>query len=297
MRVYHSATWAGRGPDRRDRCGAKKYERPRAFDPLHFKIAVNAARGTTSILSRCSYRACTGSLITSANASRIYIRLNQVSPLRIRIHRPHAHIPHTCIRPNLRPPRPYPPETISAHPEVEACARPFPTLIILLTLAACERSNGDQEPSAQDQPEQRLDGERALSANDNSLEGVEWHLTEISAPDEDVTREQLTRAVTLEFLPEDHERETGARVVTGYAPCNTFSATYLSEAEGEISFSDIIRTRMACEDDVMRHERLLFDALDNAEAYQVDESTLRISSDSISLRYDAGPSSERGGLN
>lgn len=161
------------------------------------------------------------------------------------------------------------------------------TLLILFILAACETSNGGQEPSADGDAEQGLDDDRRLAANEPSLEGVEWHLTEISAPEEDVTSDELIRPVTLEFLPEDHQRETGARLVTGYGPCNSFSAAYLTEAEGEIWFSDIVSTRMACEEEVMRHERLLFDGLDNAEAYEVDKSSLRIRSDSITLSYEA----------
>ena len=83
------------------------------------------------------------------------------------------------------------------------------------------------------------------------------------------------------------DRDERGRLVSGYASCNGFSAAYRTEGERSISFDDIVSTFIACEDEIMMHERLLFHGLEEATAYTIENSTLQIISENITLTYEA----------
>jgi heat shock protein HslJ len=149
---------------------------------------------------------------------------------------------------------------------------PFTLIILIILIAAgCRLSTGD----------------RGGAQGDADLVGVEWQLVQIEASEASVTRDDLARDVTLEFSSDEHDRVEGGRLVSGYAPCNGFSAGYRTEGEGSISFDDIVGTFMACDDDIMMHERLLFQGLDEATAYTIESLTLQIISENITLTYEA----------
>ena len=99
-----------------------------------------------------------------------------------------------------------------------------------------------------------------------------------------VTSDDLARDVTIEFTSDEHDRVEGGRLVS--APCNGFSAAYRTEGERSLSFDDIVSTFIACEDEIMMRERLLFQ-VEEATAYTIEGSTLQIISDNITLTYEA----------
>lgn len=144
-------------------------------------------------------------------------------------------------------------------------------ILIILSAAGCQVSPGD----------------RGGAPADADLVGAEWQLVRIEAPEATVRSDDLARDVTLEFTADEHDRDEGGRLVTGHAPCNGFSAAYRTEGERSISFDDIVSTFIACEDDIMMHERLLFQGLEEATAYTIEGSTLQITSENISLTYEA----------
>jgi heat shock protein HslJ len=64
---------------------------------------------------------------------------------------------------------------------------------------------------------------------------------------------------------------------TGNTGCNGMGGTAVVDgARSTITFSEVITTKMACEDDRMRLERAVLDVLDGAVAYQIDADTLRL---------------------
>ena len=144
-------------------------------------------------------------------------------------------------------------------------------ILIILSAAGCQISPGD----------------RGGARTDADLVGAQWLLVRIEAPEATVTSDDLARDVTLEFTSDEHDRDERARLVSGHAPCNGFSAAYRTEGERSISFDDIVSTFIACEDDIMTHERLLFQGLSEATEYTIEGSTLQIISENILLTYEA----------
>ena len=144
-------------------------------------------------------------------------------------------------------------------------------ILILLLAAACRASNGD----------------RTVPQGTDDLTGVEWQLVRIESSDTTVMKDDLARAVTLEFSMDDHEQSEDGKLATGYAPCNSFSAAYRTEGGGDISFDNLVSTYMACEEEIMLHERLLFEALQEATAYTMDDSSLQILSEGVTLTYES----------
>jgi heat shock protein HslJ len=61
----------------------------------------------------------------------------------------------------------------------------------------------------------------------------------------------------------------------GHGGCNRFFGTYKT-ADGEIMFSSLNATRMACPQPVMDRERAFFDALEKARSVQIAGTELRI---------------------
>lgn len=144
-------------------------------------------------------------------------------------------------------------------------------ILVVLLSAGCRSSNGD----------------RTGSHNMDDLTGVEWRLVRMVASDTTVTRDDLARAVTLEFTLDDHEQSEGGKLATGYGPCNSFSVAYRTEGGGDISFDNVVSTYMACEEEIMMHEHLLFQGLQEATSYAVDDSSLQIRSEGITLTYES----------
>lgn len=153
----------------------------------------------------------------------------------------------------------------SLHPLFAALA------LVIIFAAGCQTSNSD----------------RAAAEFDDRLAGTDWLLVQIESDEADVASDELTRPVTLQFTAEEHEREASRRLATGEAPCNSFSAAYRIEGESEITFDDVVTTFVACGDEVMLHERLLYDALNEATTYELDGSTLQIMSETVTLTFES----------
>jgi heat shock protein HslJ len=64
---------------------------------------------------------------------------------------------------------------------------------------------------------------------------------------------------------------------TGSTGCNQMSGTSaVDSASGRITFSDVISTKMACDDDRMRLERAVVSVLDGQVAYDIEADRLRL---------------------
>jgi heat shock protein HslJ len=76
---------------------------------------------------------------------------------------------------------------------------------------------------------------------------------------------------------------------TGNTGCNGMGGTsVVDEARSTITFSGVITTKMACDDDRMRLERAVLRVLDGDVAYRIDADTLRLDrSDGQGLRLRA----------
>ncbi|HEV7864016.1 MAG TPA: META domain-containing protein, partial [Acidimicrobiia bacterium] len=76
---------------------------------------------------------------------------------------------------------------------------------------------------------------------------------------------------------------------TGNTGCNGMGGTsVVDEARSTITFSEVITTKMACDDDRMRLERAVLRVLDGDVAYRIDADTLRLDgSDGHGLRLRA----------
>lgn len=66
--------------------------------------------------------------------------------------------------------------------------------------------------------------------------------------------------------------------VTGFTGCNDLGGAAQVTAE-RIEFADIVTTRKACEDDVMRIEQTVLDTLRGAVTYRIDGNLLSLTSD------------------
>ncbi|HVL05503.1 MAG TPA: META domain-containing protein [Acidimicrobiales bacterium] len=78
---------------------------------------------------------------------------------------------------------------------------------------------------------------------------------------------------------------------TGNAGCNGMGGTsVIDETRSTIRFSEVITTRMACEDDRMRLERAVLATLDGDARYQIEADVLRLDGpDGHGLRLRAAP--------
>jgi len=109
-------------------------------------------------------------------------------------------------------------------------------------------------------------GEKALS-----LEGPTWILQ----------RTLLRTEVTAIF-------EEGK--VTGSAGCNTYNGTYtvtVGANEDEIAIGPLATTRMACQQNIMDQETRYLGALEAAESYIIEDTTLTIFFPGGALIYEA----------
>jgi heat shock protein HslJ len=100
-----------------------------------------------------------------------------------------------------------------------------------------------------------------------ALEMTSWNLVSYGEPGSETQIIEGTE-VTLEF-----QDTTQA---AGLGGCNSFGAQYQA-TNGDISFTEIISTLIACEEEgVMEQEDAYFQALENAEEYELMDGELRI---------------------
>ena len=81
------------------------------------------------------------------------------------------------------------------------------------------------------------------------------------------------REVSAEQLPSMALQEHGA--LNGFAGCNIMNGTFTANDDGEITFGEIITTRMSCPDSEM--ENSLLELLRTAERFSIKEDRLTIS--------------------
>ena len=99
------------------------------------------------------------------------------------------------------------------------------------------------------------------------LSGTQWRLTSFGEPGSETPVVEETE-VTLRF---EEEGQAG-----GSGGCNSFGAQY-QISNGEIAFTEIVATEMACPGEgVMEQEMAYFQALRNAETFELTNGELRI---------------------
>lgn len=108
------------------------------------------------------------------------------------------------------------------------------------------------------------------------LEGTAWAVDAIAIGNDAVSSAIAGAEADLVF---------DAGSVSGSTGCNRLVGSYSLEggpAEGSISFSEIATTKMLCEPDVADQEQVILTALDTAESYAIQGSTMSL--------FDAGGS-------
>lgn len=106
--------------------------------------------------------------------------------------------------------------------------------------------------------------------DENPLAGTSWELIDEVPTGAEATPEGVDRPITLTFEAEGQ--------AVGNGGCNGYSATYRLSGIN-ISFGDVVSTRMACAGDVMQREQEFFAALSDATQYGLTSDRLYIRSE------------------
>jgi heat shock protein HslJ len=110
--------------------------------------------------------------------------------------------------------------------------------------------------------------DRELADPDRPLKGTKWMVDTIIDGE---TASSVPAGVEAFLAFEDDNR------VGGNAGCNTMGGNaVIHEDRSTITFSEIITTRMACDDDRMRVERAVLATLDGDVAYGIEADVLRL---------------------
>jgi heat shock protein HslJ len=110
--------------------------------------------------------------------------------------------------------------------------------------------------------------DREVADPDRALRGTKWVVDTIVDRD---AASSVPAGVEAHLTIEDGNRFSGN---TG---CNGMGGnSAVHEAKSTITFSEVITTKMACDDDRMRVERAVLDTLDGDVAYQIDADVLRL---------------------
>jgi heat shock protein HslJ len=110
--------------------------------------------------------------------------------------------------------------------------------------------------------------DREVADPDRPLRGTKWVVDTIVDGD---AASSVPAGVEAFVTFEDDKRFRGN---TG---CNGMGGnSVVNEAKSTITFSEVITTKMACDDDRMRVERAVLDTLDGDVAYQIDADVLRL---------------------
>lgn len=128
---------------------------------------------------------------------------------------------------------------------------------LILIQSSCAAANNEMpDPDSSQEP-----------SSADSLVNTRWRLISYGQPDSENAVLDGTE-ITLEFV---EGNQTG-----GSGGCNTFGAHY-QVAGGEISFSEVISTLLACPNaDVTEQEQVYFEALRTANGFDLSDSQLRI---------------------
>jgi heat shock protein HslJ len=120
-------------------------------------------------------------------------------------------------------------------------------------------------------------GDETASAEENSLAGTNWMLTQLNnaGPLSNTT-------ITLNFVNET--------MASGSSGCNNYSTTY--ETDGfKISFGLIAGTLMACSEEVMTQETSYQQALSDATFFEINDDMLQLFDDQTTLLAEFKPAS------
>jgi putative lipoprotein len=99
----------------------------------------------------------------------------------------------------------------------------------------------------------------------SSLAGTSWTLTSMNG----APLVEGSAPITIEL---SSETEVG-----GSGGCNGYGGNYSAQASGSITFSEIISTMMACQDQlVMENEAAFLQALNNVSHYSISGDTLTL---------------------
>ncbi|MEW6476231.1 MAG: META domain-containing protein [Actinomycetota bacterium] len=110
--------------------------------------------------------------------------------------------------------------------------------------------------------------DKEVADPDRPLKGTKWVVDTII---EGETASSVPAGAEAYLTLEDGDRFTGN---TG---CNGMGGTaVVDEGRSKITFSEVITTKMACEDDRMRLERAVLSTLDGDVRYQIDADVLRL---------------------
>ena len=101
-----------------------------------------------------------------------------------------------------------------------------------------------------------------------TLEGTSWTATGVNNGSAAVVSSAVSETVTAEFGAD------GA--LSGFAGCDTYTASYETAGGDAISITDVATTRMACADDAMEVEQQFVAALGNATTYTLAGDTLTL---------------------
>lgn len=110
-----------------------------------------------------------------------------------------------------------------------------------------------------------------------ALDGTHWQLVSL-----DGAEPVKGTSITLRFGPEKSAGGSGG--------CNSYGSTYTQDADGRITFTDVISTMMACAQAVMDQESVYLAALQSASAYQLVAGQLVVTyGDGQKLIFDPAP--------
>jgi heat shock protein HslJ len=113
--------------------------------------------------------------------------------------------------------------------------------------------------------------DRKVADPDRALRGTKWVVDTI-VEGESASSVPAGAEAFLGF-GDGEERDRFA----GHAGCNGMGGTSVVDEKGStIAFSEVVTTKMACEDHKMRLERAVLDTLDGTVAYKIEADTLRL---------------------
>lgn len=108
----------------------------------------------------------------------------------------------------------------------------------------------------------------ATPAPEVNLEGSTWRLISLGVPGDEALLEQDSE-ITLKFTADD--------TFEGHGGCNTYSGTAVTNADGAMTVSGIVSTKMACESDPITAQEIGYlTALGNAVQYRLAGDRLMI---------------------
>lgn len=103
----------------------------------------------------------------------------------------------------------------------------------------------------------------------SDLAGTSWQATGINNGAAAVVSDDTTGGATITFSEDGTASGTGG--------CNSFATTFTTTPDGQIDFSPIGATLMACEDEaVSATEQAYFLALDNSATFTIEGTTLNL---------------------